>query len=488
MITLLLIFVPLAAAVLAYSAKNMRKVIRLILLAGAALHSMLTLLAFTMLDAGKTEELSFAWKETGLLGLDTLGMIFLSITSLLFLIVSIHTLFWLPAEEAVDQDRVHNGTAHDSGLLREHIFLPCLLAFLSMMTLVICSRNFGLLWVAVEATTLVSAPLICFHRSPHSLEAMWKYLLICSVGIGLALFGTMLTGVAGQTASGALGLNFDTLKENAGQLHTGWFKAAFIFILVGYGTKMGLAPFHTWLPDAHSEAPGTVSALLSGSLLNCSFLGIIRFCTITPEVLKPFCNGLLVALGLLSLAVAAFFIIRQSDFKRMLAYSSVEHMGLAVILWGIGAESVTMFHLCGHSVIKMTLFLTAGNILLAYGTRSVSAVGGMFGTIPKNAVIWITGLLLICGTPPSPLFVTEFLLVRDAPLWLGVSVLVLLFAVFAGMSMACLRMAMGKSETLEKTSFPAKQAERLWVMPFCAVVIALVSGTMLLGILNIGRL
>lgn len=145
----------------------------------------------------------------------------------------------------------------------------------------------------------------------------------------------------------------------------------------------------------------------------------------------------------------------------MLAYSSVEHMGLAVILWGIGAESVTMFHLCGHSVIKMTLFLTAGNILLAYGTRSVSAVGGMFGTIPKNAVIWITGLLLICGTPPSPLFVTEFLLVRDAPLWLGVSVLVLLFAVFAGMSMACLRMAMGKSETLEKTSFPAKQAERI---------------------------
>lgn len=384
MITLLLIFVPLAAAVLAYSAKNMRKVIRLILLAGAALHSMLTLLAFTMLDAGKTEELSFAWKETGLLGLDTLGMIFLSITSLLFLIVSIHTLFWLPAEEAVDKDRVHNGTAHESGLLREHIFLPCLLAFLSMMTLVICSRNFGLLWVAVEATTLVSAPLICFHRSPHSLEAMWKYLLICSVGIGLALFGTMLTGVAGQTASGALGLNFDTLKENAGQLHTGWFKAAFIFILVGYGTKMGLAPFHTWLPDAHSEAPGTVSALLSGSLLNCSFLGIIRFCTITPEVLRPFCNGLLVALGLLSLAVAAFFIIRQSDFKRMLAYSSVEHMGLAVILWGIGAESVTMFHLCGHSVIKMTLFLTAGNILLAYGTRSVSAVGGNVRDNPEK--------------------------------------------------------------------------------------------------------
>ena len=129
MITLLLIFVPLAAAVLAYSAKNMRKVIRLILLAGAALHSMLTLLAFTMLDTGKTEELSFACKGTGLLGLDTLGMIFLSITSLLFLIVSIHTLFWLPAEEAVDQDRVHNGTAHESGLLREHIFLPCLLAF-----------------------------------------------------------------------------------------------------------------------------------------------------------------------------------------------------------------------------------------------------------------------------------------------------------------------------------------------------------------------
>lgn len=481
MILLLLILIPFAAALAAWFAGSRTWLIRTILLLTALCHTILTVCAVC-----STNPASFFWRGQKWIGtdigLDDAGTIFLLITSLLFLFVSLHTLLWLPADRAAEK-HPHK----PAGFQRDSVFISCMLAFLSTMTLVITARNFGLLWVAVEATTLVSAPLICFHRSDRSLEAMWKYLLICSVGIGLALFGTMLMAVAAESA-GHIGMNMTELAKHSDSFHTGWFKAAFIFILAGYGTKMGLAPFHTWLPDAHSEAPGTISALLSGSLLNCSFLGIIRFCQITPEELKPFCNSLLTALGFLSLVVAAFFIIRQSDFKRMLAYSSVEHMGLAALLWGSGLESVSFLHLCGHSVLKMALFLLAGNILLAYGTRSVAAVGGMFGRVPRNAVLWMTAILLICGTPPSPLFVTEYLLVRESGFLAGAVVLLLLFAVFAGMSMACLKMCMGNPQDSVAVPEHAAPAERLWIIPAAAVITALAAGTFLTFILNQGEL
>lgn len=484
MITLLLILFPLAAALAVYLAGRHTPVIRIILMLTALAHTALTACCVGLPDSLT----SCRWNGQEWIGIDEAGTIFLLVTSLLFLFVAIHTLLWLPAEQFADRERGrYTVSGHVTGFRRENIFVSCMLAFLAAMTLVITARNFGLLWVAIEATTLVSAPLICFHRSDRSLEAMWKYLLICSVGIGFALFGTMLTAVSAQSA-GTAGLNMAELAAHADSFHTGWFKGAFIFILAGYGTKMGLAPFHTWLPDAHSEAPGTISALLSGSLLNCSFLGIVRFCQITPEELKPFCNNLLIALGILSLVVAAFFIIRQSDFKRMLAYSSVEHMGLAALLWGSGLESVSFLHLCGHSVVKMALFLLAGNILLTYGTRSVAAVGGMFGKIPRNAVLWLIAILLICGTPPSPLFVTEYLLVRESGFLFGALVLLLLFMIFAGMSMACLNMCMGKPEAGEPSPGLTAVTERLWIIPAAAVVIALAAGTVLTFLLNQGEL
>ena len=163
-------------------------------------------------------------------------------------------------------------------------------------------------------------------------------------------------------------------------------------------------------------------------------------------------------------------------------------MGLAALLWGSGLESVSFLHLCGHSVLKMALFLLAGNILLAYGTRSVAAVGGMFGRIPRNAVLWITAILLICGTPPSPLFVTEYLLVRESGFLFGAVVLLLLFAVFAGMSMACLKMCMGNPQDSVTEPERTTAAERLWVIPAAAVIIALAAGTFLTFILNQGEL
>lgn len=461
----LLTAVPLLAAVFAYLAGGRSKTAKWILAVTAVLHSAMSC----------TVAFFPQWRNSAghWIGFDTLGVIILGVTSVLFLAVSLQTLFWMDAD-----DRYAAGHAHLL-IFGRPIFLPAQLAFLATMTLVISARNFGLLWVAVEATTLVSAPLICYHLSDRSLEAMWKYLLICSVGIGLALFGTMAMALSAH-AAGVHGLGFDELSAASEAIHPGWFKAAFVFILAGYGTKMGLAPFHTWLPDAHSEAPGTISALLSGALLNCSFLGIVRVMDIAPGSLQSLCNELLLILGMLSLAVAAFFILRQTDFKRMLAYSSVEHMGLIAILWAIGLEQAAVLHIGGHSLIKMTLFMLAGNILLAYGTRNIAYVGGIFKTLNANALLWITGILLICGTPPSPLFITEFFLVQELltgghPI-LGALVLLLLFTVFAGMARICLKMCMG-----EAINLPAQErlaaCERLSLLPSVSLAGALMLGT-----------
>lgn len=460
----LLTVIPLVASLAAYFIGGRTKTAKWILAAVAVIHSAMTCVVIVRPQ----------WRNAcgNWIGFDDLSVIVLAVTAILFLAVSFQTIFWMKADE-----RYSGGHAHLL-IAGKPIFLPAQLAFLSTMTLVISARNFGLLWVAVEATTLVSAPLICYHLSDRSLEAMWKYLLICSVGIGLALFGTMAMAVSAHSA-GVHGLGFNELAGAADSFHHGWFKAAFVFILAGYGTKMGLAPFHTWLPDAHSEAPGTVSALLSGALLNCSFLGIVRVLNVAPGPLKELCNELLITLGVLSLAVAAFFILRQTDFKRMLAYSSVEHMGLIAILWAIGLEGPAVLHICGHSLIKMTLFMLAGNILLACGTRNIAYVGGLFKFLPSNALLWIIGILLICGTPPSPLFITEYLLVQEligeSPV-LAAVILLLLFTVFAGMARICLKMCMG-----EPVNIPGSerigQTERLSLMPAVSLTGALMLGT-----------
>jgi hydrogenase-4 component F len=410
-----------------------------------------------------------------LFGLDQTNTWLLTLTSLLFACVAVHCGRWYPADATLGIKRGHGPGMSAS------LFAACMLGLLSMMSMALLAYNLGVLWVAVEATTLASAPIIIFRHTQRSLEAMWKYLLICSVGIGLALFGTLLLASAFTGAQDLTpGLNLSALMAAQQQIDPKWFKAAFIFILAGYGTKMGLAPFHTWLPDAHSEAPAPEPAVLSGALLNCAFLGILRFVQIAPPELQVFCRTLLVALGLCSLLVAALFIIRQRDYKRMLAFSSVEHMGLAVIILGLGMEKLAYLHLCGHSFSKMMLFLLAGNIDLAYDSRMVRSVKGMFGSMPRTATLWVIGLLLICGMPPSPLFVTELLLVLHAPLWLGALVLALLFVVFCGMTNVCLDMVMGSPATSPPEDEAVKAAEGLYRIPMLAAITVLLLGTVLL--------
>jgi hydrogenase-4 component F len=384
----------------------------------------------------------------GWIAVDPLGLLFLSITSGLFLAAAPWAAGYLRREG--------HGARHDfeEGVLfsntPEAVFTGCLLLFVATMSLVALSHHFGLLWVAIEATTLASAPLIYFHRHHRSLEATWKYLMICSVGIALALLGNFLVAVAASDGRDAP-LLLGELVERADRLHPRWLEAAFLFLLIGYGTKTGLAPLHTWLPDAHSESPSVVSALMSGTLLNCAVLGILRALTVCEAAgLGAFARELLVAFGLLSMALAAVFIVGQTDYKRLLAYSSVEHMGVLVLGIGLGGVGTfgALLHAVNHSVAKAMLFLLSGNILAAYSTKSTADARGLLRVLPVSGALWVAGFLAITGSPPFGTFLSEFTILRAAldqgrP-WVAAAYLAALGIVFVGMTTPMLRMALGR--------------------------------------------
>jgi hydrogenase-4 component F len=437
---LALVLLPAVAAVAAFFIRA-HAPRRILLVAVAAIHAGLT--AWLWVDPARFPPMS-AW-----LALDALGMLFLGIASLLFLAVSVSAVGFLRAESGSTHADPEEGFIFDN--TPEALFTACLLGFLAAMSLVIVSRHFGLLWVAIEATTLVSAPLIHYHRHHRSLEATWKYLLLCSVGIAVALLGTyFLAAAVPRGSGGATSLTFAGLIERAGSLDARWLKAAFLLMLVGYGTKMGLAPLHAWLPDAHSEAPSVVSALLSGALLNCAFLAILRIITICGAAgIGAWSRQTLLVLGLVSMAVAAGLIIGQPDYKRMLAYSSVEHMGILAVGVGLGGAGDwgALFHAVNHSLAKAALFLLAGNILAAYGTKRSGEISGALRRLPVSGALWIAGFFAIVGAPPFGAFTSELAILRAAVAsgsWVVVAAYsLLLAAIFAGMMSVLVRMAQG---------------------------------------------
>jgi len=395
----------------------------------------------------------------GWLSLDALGRVFLSVTSILFFAAALYGLPYLHRERRATHTDFEEGFLFADA--PEARFTGCLLLFLAAMTLATVSQHLGLFWVAIETTTLASAPLIFFHRHHRSLEATWKYLLICSVGIALALLGNFFLTIAAMQPDGSsLPLVVPTLVRNAAWLHDAWLKAAFLLLLVGYGAKMGLAPLHTWLPDAHSEAPSMVSALLSGALLNCAFLGILRVHQVCAAAgYAAFGQDLLLGFGLLSMAVAAVFIQGQTDYKRLLAYSSVEHMGILALGAGLGGNGAfgALLHAVNHSLSKAMLFLVAGNILTVYHSKSTSEVRGVLRVLPISGVLWVVGFLAITGSPPFGLFLSEFTILKaildQGRNGVAVTYLVLLATIFIGMTTAMLAMAQGSpdNERLRRT-------------------------------------
>ena len=461
MISLFLILLPLIGLLVVWASGSRLKVHVAVINITALLHCLGTASLWFFPELDDTVSV----KVSQLVGQDVLSLTVLSVISFLNLLSSVQTIKYFPM---VRQRFIENAEK----FLSPQLVAICLLGFLSSMTLVASSRNFGLLWVAMEATTLASAPLIIFRRSGNSLEAMWKYILICSVGIGFALFGTMLLAIAG----GGSHAGMDMMLLSQASVHPEWFKAAFVFMLAGYGTKMGLAPFQSWMPDAYSEAPGVLSVLSSGALLACSFLGIARVLEIAPESVRAFCTGLMLALGLLSLALAAFFIVRQNDYKRMLAYSSMEHMGLVAIMWALGMQNVALLHIIIHALLKVVLFMTADNIQLACNTQKISSISGLLGVIKRNGINYILAVLLLCGMPPSPLFFTEMQLIFRSGIGLGGVIMFLLFVVFAGMTYHALRMTMGRRSTCTANVSEVKQLERLSNIPTGILVLVLAAG------------
>jgi hydrogenase-4 component F len=313
--------------------------------------------------------------------------------------------------------------------------------FATTMLLAVTVQNVALMWVGIEATTIASALAIPLHRTKASVEASWKYLLVCSVGIALAFTGTILAyfDFVSVAAEARGSLNWPALRAAAPSLHPALLQLAFAFILVGYGTKAGLAPMHTWLPDAHSEAPAPISAMMSGVLLAVAMYAIARWKAIVDIVSPAFADGLLIAFGLLSVAIGALTLVLQRHYKRMLAYSSVEHMGLVAIGFGLGPLGVfaAWLHVVNHAVAKSTTFLLAGRILHRYGTTEIGGVTGLLRAMPWTGALFAAGILALVGLPPFGIFVSEYLLVRatiaGGKIWLGAAVLALLLTAFVSL-------------------------------------------------------
>ena len=330
----------------------------------------------------------------GYFGADTYAKVFLGILSAVFAAVSLY-----------NADFVRGSKASVPKLAG---YNAALVMFAGAMTAVLLSLNIGLMWVFIEATTLASAYLILFNGGKHALEAAWKYIFICSIGIAFAFAGIIFLSAAQQ--AGEKSLVISAVYGAAASMDKLWLKISFVLMVIGFGTKAGLAPVHAWLPDAHSEAPSPVSALLSAALLNSAMLAIIRvFGIMEPAGLGQFASNYLMIMGLLSVFVAAVYIIRVGNYKRMLAYSSIENMGIMAVAVSLGkpAAAAVMIHALGHSLAKAAFFLTSGTILKRWGAKEISAVSGVLKTDRAAGWLWIVSFLMICAVPPSPLFFSE---------------------------------------------------------------------------------
>lgn len=363
---------------------------------------------------------------------DAFSIILLNLVVVIGLLVAIYNVGYLRYEEETGE----------IDWKRMKIFYMLLYGFIFTMVFALTVNNMGFMWIAVEGITLASTFLVGFHNDKKALEAAWKYVIICSVGIAIAMLGIVFIHISSLGINDGVGiLDWTTLYDHADKLNGPILRFAFIFILIGFGTKAGLAPMHTWLPDAHSQAPSSVSAMLSGVLLNTSLYPIIRTLSIVNKNMESsvFTGRILIGIGLLSLATAAIFIITQKDYKRLLAYSSIEHIGIITIAIGVftpAAVFAGLYHMINHSFTKSMLFLTSGNILQKYGTREIGKIRNLIKVLPFSGMVFLIGLFAIGGAPPFSIFASEFSILislfNNKNFILGVVIVVLLTLVFVG--------------------------------------------------------
>jgi len=331
---------------------------------------------------------------------DSLGAIVMLIIACIGFATTIYSIRYLQQETA-------KGII---GFTRVRQYFVLLNIFLAAMFLAVTASNPVFAWISIEATTLSTAFLISFYNKPSAIEAAWKYLIINSIGLLLGFFGTLLY----FTSMSSLGENgfvsWQSLMVNAAHLDPLIAKIAFIFVLIGYGTKVGLAPMHTWKPDAYSKAPNPIGALLSGALLPVAFIVILKFKNVTDAAIGPqFSQNLLIIFGILSIAVAALIMFNVRNYKRLLAYSSIENAGVMALGFGFGGLGISaaILHLIYHSLVKGIMFFSSGNLLLKYNSAKIKNIKGALGIVPFTSILFIAGFLIVTGVPPFGIFLTK---------------------------------------------------------------------------------
>jgi len=437
MAILILLALPLfASGASALMPRTHKWAIEYIALAAVALEMSLALVIASTVLADGTFHAGLLFET------DALSAFFMGLAATVGLAVAIHSIGHL-------REEVHKGII---GFRRVRQYFVLFHLFFFAMYVVTTTASPLIMWVAIEATTLATAFLISFYHKPSALEAGWKHLIINSVGLLLGFFGTLLfLNAATNAGAGGGFITWDTLRAVQGSLDPLLITLAFIFVLVGYGTKVGFVPLHTWLPDAHGKAPIPISSLLSGLLLNVALIAILRFRTITDSVLDPsFTQDLLILFGIVSLVVASLIIFVQKNYKRLLAYSSIEHMGVMALGFGVGGIGViaALMHMLYHAFLKPLLFFAAGNIFLKYSSTKIASVRGALTLLPVSSAVFFAALLAISGVPPSGMFFTKLSILaagmQNFPYLMFIALLALI-VVFAGFVKHATNMLFGEA-------------------------------------------
>ena len=457
--------VPTVTALLMLTTRDRRILSAIDITGSTVLFALTAVLAREVIDRGP--------RALGVFRADALGLVFLLLLVVLTLAVSIYTVGWLKQAVAVGNMKAES--------LRSYFAL--VQAFVATMVVTVLADNLGVLWIAMEGTTITSAVLVGYHGHHHGLEAAWKYIIVTTIGISFGLFGTVLIYAAAAAAGvqGSAGaLSWSAIMNVAHTLDPGIVRIGFIFVMVGYGTKAGLAPMHLWLPDAHSQAPTPVSALLSGVLIKCALLGIIRFQTIAAAACgTAFPQQVLLVFGLISVVVATPFILAQHDLKRLLGYHSVEHVGIVALGLGFGGPIGTygaLLHVVNHGVTKALAFFAAGKAIARYGSRDMRVIRGLFRVAPIGATLLMIAALSLAGMPPFSIFISELMVLRSGighGHWVAIAIfLAMVVVIFAGLLHHAGAMVFGEPAP-EATREPETWSPLLGMMLLAAIMILL---------------
>jgi hydrogenase-4 component F len=453
MTLLLLLLIPLCGGLLCLTTKSRRAWERLNLLTFVLLVPLAVKLGADVLARGTVSALD------GFLRADALSALVIGLCVFVALVCGIYTIGFFRVEEQA-------GRLDDSQLRRYYVLTPL---FVAVMLLVPLADNLGVMWVAMEGTTLASVLLVTFYNQKTSFEAGWKYIIIGSVGISLALFGTILTYYSSVNVLGPEnhhGMNWSVLVDIAARFDPKAMRLAFILVLLGYGTKAGLAPMHTWKPDAYAEAPLPTAALLGAAFVNCAVYGIARFDVLATKCLgNEFPGKLLAGFGIASILVAAPFILTQRNFRRILAYSSIDHAGIMVAALGFGGKLGALgaaLHMLFHGVTKPLMFFCAGNVQQHFATPYFWRVRGVVRTLPWTGGLFLLATLAITGTPPFSVFQSEFMTLSAAVAsgsgWSAFLFLAGVVAIFAGFLVHMAKMNLGTP----RPDSPPTAAEDPW--------------------------